>query len=406
MPKINIPLPCKPHENQLAMVNATARFNVFACGRRFGKTEAAKIRCQYRAPKMRVWYVMPTFESGQEIWRFFAESFRTFPNVYINNSERFIQFPTGGKLWVKSADSALRTAGIDHIAIDEAAFINNEFWPYVIRPMLLDNEHSSADILSSTNGRNWFWQCYQLGLDPKEPDWASWHYTSYDNPLLSRKDIEDIRRNTPERVFSQEYLAEFLDDGGAVFRNLKACIIAEPQRSQRGLVFGVDLGRSNDYTVITVLDMGTNQVIDIDRFSETGWELQRARMLAMWQKYKPETILIEENFNDSFAERLSSDGLPIQQFRTTAQSKQQIINSLALAFEQASIGIPDNATLLGELQSYTMEKLPSGMFRYTAPSGLHDDMVMSLALAWHALNVPIMQAVSMPDWFFNTDGNW
>jgi hypothetical protein len=225
-----------------------------------------------------------------------------------------------------------------------------------------------------------------MGLDPLEPDWKSWQFTSYDNPLLSKQEIEDIKRNTPERVFAQEYLAEFLEDGGAVFRNLKACFKPMPEQPRLGnLIFGVDLGRHNDYTVIMVIDSETHQVVAYDRFSEIGWELQRNRLMAAWQKYKPKSIVIEENFNDSFAERLTSDGLPIVQFRTTSQSKQQIINSLALAFEQKDIGIPDDPILVGELQAYSMEKLPGGTFRYSAPSGLHDDMVMALALAWHGL---------------------
>jgi len=39
--------------------------------------------------------------------------------------------------------------------------------------------------------------------------------------------------------------------------------------------------------------------------------------------------------------------------------------------------------LVSELQAYTMERLPSGRFRYSAPAGMHDDTVIALALAWH-----------------------
>jgi len=39
---------------------------------------------------------------------------------------------------------------------------------------------------------------------------------------------------------------------------------------------------------------------------------------------------------------------------------------------------------LGELEAYEMQRLPSGMFRYSAPEGMHDDCVMALALAWQA----------------------
>jgi len=61
---------------------------------------------------------------------------------------------------------------------------------------------------------------------------------------------------------------------------------------------------------------------------------------------------------------------------------------LALAFEQESIGIPDNQILLNELQAFSIERLPSGNYRYTAPNGMHDDTVIALALANKARTIP------------------
>jgi hypothetical protein len=43
--------------------------------------------------------------------------------------------------------------------------------------------------------------------------------------------------------------------------------------------------------------------------------------------------------------------------------------------------------LIGELQAFEAKSLPSGFTRYAAPEGLHDDMVMSLAIAWSGLCV-------------------
>jgi hypothetical protein len=40
--------------------------------------------------------------------------------------------------------------------------------------------------------------------------------------------------------------------------------------------------------------------------------------------------------------------------------------------------------LLAELQSYRLQPLSGGGYRYTAPSGAHDDTVIALALAYHA----------------------
>jgi hypothetical protein len=63
-----------------------------------------------------------------------------------------------------------------------------------------------------------------------------------------------------------------------------------------------------------------------------------------------------------------------------------LIDNLALAFEQEKISIPQDDILISELESYEMERLPGGTFRYSAPPGLHDDTVISLALAWNDIS--------------------
>lgn len=385
MTTVQVQLPCKPHVNQWPLINSTARYNVIAAGRRFGKTEACKIRAMYRAPTQRVWWISLTYDIGQAVWRDFADSFEDFPDVYINKSERLIQFSSGGFLQVKAADSKLRSAGLDHVAIDEAAFCSPDLFPSVIRPMLLEGK-GSVDFLSSTNGRNWFWQLYNLGLDQLETDWQSFHYTSYDNPLIDTAEIDDVKRNTSERVFEQEYMAIFHSDGGAVFRNLSACI-KETLRQKGDIILAVDWARANDFTVIIAIDTVTHDVLEIDRFNQIDWTLQRGRLAAMALKWNPTAIYAEANsIGEPNIEELQKQGFPVEPFWTTTKSKPQIINSLALAFEQEDIGIPNDPTLLGELQAYTIQRQPTGKYKYSAPSGLHDDIVMALAIAWHGVH--------------------
>jgi hypothetical protein len=81
-------------------------------------------------------------------------------------------------------------------------------------------------------------------------------------------------------------------------------------------------------------------------------------------------------------EQLRRDGLPVTAFTATNASKAAAIEALALAFGRGTIRIPNDPVLLGELQAFAAKSLPSGMTRYAAPEGLHDDCVMSLALAW------------------------
>lgn len=84
-------------------------------------------------------------------------------------------------------------------------------------------------------------------------------------------------------------------------------------------------------------------------------------------------------------EQLLRDGLRVKPFQTTNASKSEAIEALALAFERSEIRIPNDPALIGELQAFEAKPLPSGLMRYQAPEGGHDDCVMSLAIAWQGV---------------------
>jgi len=124
--------------------------------------------------------------------------------------------------------------------------------------------------------------------------------------------------------------------------------------------------------------------VALDRFNQIDYSLQLARLTALYERFRPRAIVAEANsMGQPLIEQLQAAGLPVVPFTTTAASKQLAVDALALAFERGSIRIIPDATLISELQAYEAERLPSGMLRYGAPSGMHDDTVMALMLAWH-----------------------
>jgi hypothetical protein len=107
--------------------------------------------------------------------------------------------------------------------------------------------------------------------------------------------------------------------------------------------------------------------------------------MAHYEAWRPVTILAESNsIGTPIIEQLQRDGLPVQPFVTSNASKAQIIEGLALALERAQIDLLDDATQTMELESYEMTRTATGMPKYGAPSGLHDDTVIALALSYHA----------------------
>jgi len=75
-------------------------------------------------------------------------------------------------------------------------------------------------------------------------------------------------------------------------------------------------------------------------------------------------------------------------FETTNTRKLAIIDSLQLAFENKEIMLLDSDTQKSELYSFTSTRSASGLLRYSAPAGMHDDTVMALALAWYGCSAP------------------
>ena len=126
-------------------------------------------------------------------------------------------------------------------------------------------------------------------------------------------------------------------------------------------------------------------VVAIDRFNQVSWSLQRGRLKAICDRWQPAVIYAESNsIGSPNIEALQAEGLPVRPFITTATSKPPLIESLSLAIERRDIALLPDEILLNELAVYTIERLPAGGYRYSAPPGLHDDLVIALALAWYA----------------------
>jgi phage FluMu gp28-like protein len=288
---------------------------------------------------------------------------------------------------VRSADNpdSLRGEGLDYVVLDECAYMQEDAWTNALRPALSDRK-GGALFISTPRGRNWFHRLYQRGLGDTDLNWAAWSYPTVDNPYIDPVEIERARQELPSDIFAQEYLAEFVDDGGLVFRNVTACLWEPPSEPERGRRYmaGVDWAQSRDWTVIVVMD-DLGRVVAIERSNQIAWDVQRARLAGIVDRWGVVHVLAEANaIGGPNIEQLQVEGLPVVGFMTTNESKSRVIQALVLAFERGGIAIPEHAVLLAELMAFEAGRLPSGRWQYAAPAGMHDDTVIALALAWWA----------------------
>jgi phage FluMu gp28-like protein len=356
----------------------------------WGKTRLGALLCLSTGlQRGRAWWVAPSYKMAHVGWRLVTQLAAQIPGAEIKRADQVVALPGGGVVQVRSADNpqALRGEGLDFLVMDECAFIQEAAWAEALRPALSDRL-GRALFISTPKGRNWFWRLFVRGQDAGS-EFQSWQFPTATNPYIAASEIEAARQSLPERIFQQEYLAMFLDDAGAVFRRVveaaTATEQAEPVAGHR-YVIGVDWAQQYDFTVLTVVDMATREVVLVDRFNQVDYVIQSNRLKALYQRFKPDQVIAEFNsIGQPIIERLQREGLPVAPFTTTNASKTAAIDALALAFEQSDIRIPNDPALIGELQAYEMERLPSGLRRFGAPEGMHDDMVMSLALAWQGV---------------------
>jgi phage terminase large subunit-like protein len=297
-----------------------------------------------------------------------------------------VTLPGGGFVAVRSADNpdSLRGEGLDFVVMDECAFMKTEAWTEAIRPSLSDRQ-GKALFISTPKGRNWFWENYQHGLAGDE-GWASFSFPTASNPYIAQVEIEAAKRDLPEIIFRQEYLAEFIESDGAVFRRVQEAIrtemIDQPIEG-RQYIAGVDVAAAVDYTVISVMDMQSKNLVYKDRFNRVDYNVLEDRLESVYKRFNLDLMKIEANsIGQGVIDHLRNRRMNIIPFTTTNATKQTIITNMQSAFEHGEIGIYNDPVLIGELLSYESKRTPSGSFSYNAPEGLHDDCVMSLALAW------------------------
>jgi hypothetical protein len=363
---------------------------VVACGRRFGKTLLGEdLAIETALAGQPVGWFSPTYGMLAEVWRDLKEAL--YPvTAKVSEQEHRLELITGGVIscWSLDAPDRIRGRMYKRVVVDEAAQVAGllDTWRNVVRPTLTDLI-GDAWFLSTPKGLNGFWHLYRSGEDPQQPEWASWRMPSEANPYVPATEIARAKESSPERTAAQEYEAAFLTEGAGVFRGVEAACTAKPQQKRREghtYVFGVDWGQVDDFTVVSVLDVkpdGVEQVA-LDRFNKIEFYTQAGRLRILHEKFRPALIVAEANAQAMMLEQLRQWSLPLWGWTATNATKAAAVEALGLALERRQIALLPDPVQTGELLAYEAEKLPSGMIRYAAPEGMHDDHVSALMLAW------------------------
>jgi len=273
----------------------------------------------------------------------------------------------------------------DRIFIDEATRQPEGILPAARSTVTATGGQIRIAFNTDRGARHWAIREFLRAKRGEEPTYGYMTMPTSRSPYVAKEDVEQARRMLPERVFEALYNAVISEDGAGVFVNPRACFAGTLQEPQLGKVYvaGVDLARKHDFTVITVMDAYTHHVVHWDRFHDLPWHMQRDRIAAIARHYNHAKLCVDATgLGDPNIEELVRDGLLVEGFVFTNQTKRELIERLVVALEKKQISFPEEGTgtLIGELESFEYQTTAFGNITYSAPDGYKDDAVLSLAL--------------------------
>ena len=387
------------HPGQKRIVDDPRRFKVVMCGRRFGKTALGiRVACDGGIAGEPVGWFAPSYKYALEAWRELVERLAPITKR-ISEQDKRLELVTGGviEVWTLDGDDPARGRKYKRVIIDEAGLVGNllGIWMSAIRPTLVDLGGWALVLGTPKGRRHGFVTMFNRGDDPAQPDWASFRASTLDNPYIPAEEVEAARKEMPPEVFKQEFEGVPTDDGAnpfgldAIRRNVLPALSQRPT-----VVYGLDLARSMDYTVLVGLDAWMVPSY-LDRW-QLPWAETKARVRELVQQVP--VVADATGVGDAIVEDLQGMGVLVTPHVFSQPSKLRLMQRLVAAFQGNQLKVPDG-WLVRELEAFEFTYTTTGV-RYEAPPGQHDDGVMALGLAvygWDRVQGVAPAPVTAPD---------
>jgi len=396
MIKITIPHEYTPRSYQLELLKAPQRFKIAVWNRRSGKSKTALNQQIARTQKRKgiYYYFLPTYKQAKQvIWDALVKEHIPLEIVdKLNESELAVYYKNGSIQRFAGCEDIDKHRGIGPIDIvfDEYAEINEEMWNAIIQPVLRENQ-GTATFIFTPKGKNHAWKLLEKAK--QNPNYWYWSVKDvYETDSIPLEEIEEAKRDMTEVLFNQEFLCEFHEGAGQVFRRIKKNLYSGHLSIEADKRFriGVDLAKHQDWTVLTPFDLTSFKVGHQDRFNQIDWNLQEARIEAMHLRYNKALIRVDSTgVGDPIYENLSKKRLPVESYQFTERSKQALFENLVILLEKDKIKLPNDIGLIEELESWQY-KYDEKTKKIKMETNTTDDRVISLALAvWDLPNVPL-----------------
>jgi hypothetical protein len=318
----------EPHEKQAPLVNSKAKRNIARCGRRSGKTFGLAIR---EAEKFlggaRVLYATPTQDQLDRFWGAVCQFLRDPIEAgvfYKNETTHLIEIPgTDQRIRGKTAWNAdmLRGDYADELVLDEFQLMNEEVWELVGAPMLADNDGAAVFLYTPPSLHARATKARSKARDPQHAAkmfkraaedtsgrWATFHWTSKDNPHISQSAIEELAKDMTALSYRMEILAEDVTEAPGALWNRDLIETLRWTRTVPDLariIVGVDPSGTSDGAEAGIVAGGRTKdegFLLRDSSLQASPRMWAEVAVALYHELKADLIVAEKNFGGEMVE--------------------------------------------------------------------------------------------------------
>lgn len=389
----------KPTKVQRELINAIKsnkyKYICAAFSRQIGKSVTMQIMCVewLLSPNEEIIYFTPTYNLAKN---FYSKLIKILPQNLItkcNSSELIIETITNSKLRFFSGEAAQTARGNNctRLIIDEAAYIKEEidgqnFWYNIVVP-LLKAKGKTAILISTPFGKQGFFYDLCMKGYRGEEGYCYINKTIYDDELITREEIEELKKGYPQMAWECEFECKFLSNALSVFPDYEERFVEGFNFNKSNICCGIDLSSvGEDNTVVTFIN-DKNQVEQHIINGELDYKYRQIANLI--NSYNPRLTYIESNsIGDVMINEIKKyvkNKQKVQAFTTTNETKKIQVGLVSVAITNKEITFDKNNKILySELGTFSYKLSKNNNITYAATAGNHDDTVMSLCLALQA----------------------
>ena len=342
-------------------------------------------------------YISPTFALGRKVYK---------ELITLLNNSGIIKSANGSTLTIESiygatlqffsieAYTAIRGNTVSGILImDECAFYPDKLpsgedpWGSVIMPITKARKPKVLIISTPRGKRGMFFSFYNKAIS-KEKGYAEITASIFDDELITKEQIEEIKQSIPLHSFEEEFEVKFLDSSITFFSGFEKCFKKFDFNRNIKQWVGIDLSSiGTDETILSII----NEKNEIETISIDGTlDIKYKKIANIINSIKSlQAVYIEENGLGSpiinEIRKLVKNKTIIHPWLTTNSTKEDIISNMAVKIANEEISFNDNdKKLYSQLSTFIVKYSKTNKLQFEAQSGHHDDYVMATAIALQA----------------------